>query len=83
MNIEKEITALKERNKRVESDKAWEGSFTRRGLIALITYGLACWFMHSIGVPDFYLNALIPTGGYILSTLTIPVVKNIWLKLRK
>ncbi|MBN2779472.1 MAG: hypothetical protein JXQ74_00185 [Alphaproteobacteria bacterium] len=83
MNFEKEIKKLQERNQKVESDKAWEGSYTRRVLIALITYGLACVFMASISVENFYLNALIPTGGYLLSTLTIPVVKKLWLNLRK
>ena len=83
MNFTKEIKKLKERNIRVESDKDWETSITRRFVIALITYAIAVYFMYSIKVPDYFLNALVPTGGYLLSTLTIPVVKNIWIKLRK
>lgn len=33
-NIEKEINSIKERNQKVEADKAWEKSFTRMFFIA-------------------------------------------------
>lgn len=26
------------------------------------------------------LNALIPTGGYLLSTLSLPLIKQVWLE---
>ena len=38
MNIEKEIKDIKERNKRVEKDKKWETSWTRRICIMILTY---------------------------------------------
>ena len=60
-------------------DKAWEGSKTRRGIIALITYVVASFFMMRIGVSDPFLNALVPTGGYLLSTLSLSVVKKWWI----
>ncbi len=37
-DIEKEIEKIKERNKRVEKDKAWETSWTRRICIMILTY---------------------------------------------
>ena len=37
-NIEAELRLIRERNSTVEKDKAWEGSFTRRILIAIFTY---------------------------------------------
>lgn len=76
----KEIEEIIQRNTRVEIDKAWETSWTRRGIIALITYTVAIIFMMRIGVTDAYLNALVPTGGYLLSTLSLPVAKRWWLK---
>ena len=82
MNLEKEIIKLQKRNKKVEEGKAWETSFTRRFFIAGITYLLAVLFMKNIEVPDFYFNALIPTAGYILSTLSLPFVKKLWRKLK-
>jgi hypothetical protein len=75
-----ELQIIYERNKRVELDKAWETSWTRRGLIAVVTYGVAVIFMYQINVPDAYLNALVPTGGYLLSTLSLGIVKRWWLK---
>jgi len=76
----KSIEEILERNSRVELDKAWETSRTRRGVIAIITYCVATLFMWRIGVEEPFLNALIPTGGYLLSTLSLGVIKNFWLK---
>ena len=36
-NLEKEIKEIKERNKRVELDKRWETSLTRRLCICILT----------------------------------------------
>ena len=38
MDLEKEIKKIQERNKRVELDKAWETSWTRRICIMILTY---------------------------------------------
>lgn len=37
-DLEKEIQEIKKRNKRVESNKAWETSWKRRVLLVLFTY---------------------------------------------
>ncbi len=80
-NLESEVKAIIERNKRVELEKAWETSKTRKFFIVLITYLLMCLTFHSIGVENFFMNAIIPTLGYFLSTLSLPVFKDCWLKL--
>jgi hypothetical protein len=77
--MKKEIEQLKERNKRVESDKAWETSITRRVIIALMTYIIIVIFLWTINVRNPWLNALVPTIGFILSTLTLPFFKKFWL----
>jgi hypothetical protein len=77
--METELKLIQERNKRVELDKAWETSFARRGFIAGITYGVAVLFMYKIGITDPFINALVPTGGYLLSTLSLPAVKRWWI----
>ncbi len=74
------IEQIFERNSRVEMDKAWETSKTRRTVIAGITYIVATFFMWRIGATDPYINALVPTGGYLLSTLSLPFIKKHWLK---
>ena len=74
------VENILKRNARVEMDKAWETSKTRRAVIAAITYLIAAGFMYRIGVADPLLNALVPTGGYILSTLSLPFFKEWWVK---
>ncbi len=74
------LEQIEERNRRVEADKAWETSKTRRAVIALITYTIAALFMYRIGIDNHLVNALVPTGGYLLSTLSLPFVKGWWLK---
>lgn len=76
--MDPELQHIQERNRRVELDKAWETSATRRSLIAGVTYVVAVLFMHQLGITDPFINALVPTGGYLLSTLSIPVVKSWW-----
>lgn len=73
-----DIRLLKERNVRVEADKAWETSMTRRLFIASVTYVIAAAYMHFIGLSDPFLGAFVPTGGYLLSTVTMPVLKTFW-----
>ena len=79
-NLEANIRALEDRNRRVEKDKAWEVSFTRRGFIAGTTYVAALLFMALNGMQNAPLQALIPAGAYVLSTLSLPPLKSWWLK---
>lgn len=75
-----EIEKIKERNKKVEAEKAWETSFVRKVSIAIFTYLFMCLFMWSIGVTNIFVNALVPTFGYLLSTLSMSFVKRFWIK---
>lgn len=78
MEIEKEIEAIKERNSRVETDKAWEKSWTQRLFIAAITYAVAIIWLILIDETIPYLKAVVPVAGYILSTLSLLVVRKWW-----
>jgi hypothetical protein len=78
--LKKEIESIKERNTRVEADKAWEVSFTRKGIIAVLTYLVIVLFFIAAGVTNPFVNALVPTLGFILSTLSLGIFKKIWLK---
>lgn len=80
--IEKEILNIKERNKRVEADKAWEVSWTRRLFIGVVTYVLAGIWLVMINDSYPWLKAFVPAVGYMLSTFSLPLVKNWWLKTR-
>jgi hypothetical protein len=78
--MEKGIELIEERNKRVEIDKAWETSKTRRIIIAFMTYIIIVIFLMVINVPNPWLIALVPTIGYVLSNLTVPFFKKWWIK---
>ncbi|MBI5465838.1 MAG: hypothetical protein HY974_00945 [Candidatus Kerfeldbacteria bacterium] len=77
--IEQELQAIKERNRRVEADKAWEVSWSRRLFIALGTYFIAALWLMLIQNTNPWLNAFVPVAGYLLSTLSLPFVKRWWL----
>lgn len=74
------IEALEARNKRVEADKAWETSFTRRASIAALTYLVVVSYMYAISVANPWVNAIVPVLGFLLSTLTISLLKQWWIK---
>jgi len=78
--VEQRIEKIEERNAKVEADKGWEGSLTRKALIAVFTYGVIGLFLEMIGVAKPWINAIVPTLGFILSTLTMPFFKKMWLK---
>jgi hypothetical protein len=78
--IEQAIQSLNERNIRVEAEKSWEVSFFRKALITIITYVIASLVLYIIGAQNFFLSALIPTVGYILSTQSLPVIKRWWIR---
>ena len=82
-DVEKRVTEIEKRNARVEMDKAWETSWVRRGLLMLFTYLSVGFYMQAIGIASPWLNAIIPSLGFLLSTLTLPFFKNLWVSLKK
>ena len=81
MNIEKEIELIKERIKRVELDKKWETSFTRRICICILTYVVVISYSYLIRYYDnIFLSSLVPVIGFTLSTLSLKLIRNIWYK---
>ncbi len=83
MISEARLKDIEARNRRVEADKAWETSWTRRGLIALFTYLALGLYLWAIRIPRPWLNAIVPTVGFLLSTLTLPWFKRLWLRRQK
>lgn len=71
-SLEQEITEIKQRNQKVESDKAWETSYMRRVLLFIFTYLAIGLYLRAIGVNNPWLNAIVPAVGFLLSTLTLP-----------
>ena len=81
MDLEKEINEIKERNKRVELDKAWETSWTRKICICILTYIVVIIYSYVIrNFDNILFSSLVPVIGFTLSTLSLKIVRNIWEK---
>lgn len=79
--LEKEIEMIKERNKRVELDKAWETSWVRRICICVLTYIVVVIYSFMIQkVSNVWLSSIVPVIGFTLSTLSLKFIRKIWEK---
>lgn len=77
--LKKEINEMQSRNKRVEADKAWETSWARKVLILILTYFVIVLFFFVAKLPNPFVNAIVPSVGFVISTLTMPLLKKWWL----
>lgn len=78
-DLEKRIEKIEERNKRVENDKLWETSITRKICICILTYLVVVAYSYIIKKYDnIFLSSLVPVIGFTLSTLSISFVRKIW-----
>ena len=80
--IVKRIETIEKRNQRVEMDKAWETSLTRKVVIAVLTYIMIVLFFFTAGLSKPFVNSIVPTVGFALSTFSIPYFKRIWFRRR-
>lgn len=78
--IESEIEKLKKRNARVELDKRWETSWTRKLLLIGFTYLTITIYFLVVGVANPLVNAVVPAIGFLLSTLALTYFKDVWKK---
>ena len=81
--LEDRVMLIEARNLRVTYDKAWEVSWTRRGLIAGVTYVCAFILLTILGHDGAYKHALVPVMGYLVSTFSLPPIKKIWIAHRE
>lgn len=77
-DIESRIAAIESRNLKVERDKTWETSITRRGSIAVLTYAVVVMYLTIIGSDNPFINGLVPVGGFLLSTLALGWIRALW-----
>ena len=82
MNCEEEIKKIQARNRKVELDKAWETSATRKISVAILTYLVMVLVMHSLKMENPFIGAIIPTLGFMLSTFSLDFIKEFWKKFR-
>ena len=75
-DLENEIAKIKERNKRVELDKAWETSWTRKICICILTYIVVVIYSYLINKNNnIWLSSLVPVIGFTLSTVSLNLVR--------
>lgn len=77
--VEERLEALEARNRRVERDKVWETSLERRGAVLLLTYVVIGVFLTLIAIARPWVNAIVPSIGFMLSTLTLTWLKRLWI----
>ena len=83
MDFEQEINKIKERNKRVETDKDWETSWTRRICICVLTYFVVVLYSWVISqISNIWLSSIVPVIGFTISTLSLKLVRKVWEKKR-
>ena len=73
------IQKIEERNVKVEAEKAWEVSWIRfwsNTAATYLTMNLLLWTINDSYPP---IHALVPTVGYVLSTLSIPYIRKWWI----
>ncbi len=78
--LKDEIIEIKKRNAKVEADKAWETSLSRKILVAVLTYAVIVLFFIAAELPKPFINPIVPTLGFLLSTLSVSYFKKLWLK---
>lgn len=77
--LKNRIEKIEKRNKSVETDKAWETSWTRRICIMILTYIIVIVYSYLIKKYDnILLSSLVPVIGFTLSTLSIRVIRKVW-----
>ena len=67
-SLETEIEKIKERNRRVEADKTWETSWTRRIFIGISAYIVIAIFLVIIRAEKPLISAIIPALAYPLDS---------------
>ena len=77
--LEHLIEEMNRRNYRVDLNKKWETSATRFMGVTAITYITMNLILWSIGGPYPPIHALVPTCGYMLSTLSLQRLKKYWI----
>ena len=81
--LQKQINDLKRRNFEKDRGKDFEGSYTRVLFLMVITYWTLFGYMALvIKSKNPYLDAIVPTVGFNISTWSLPYVKEWWIQAR-
>ena len=82
--LEKEIEQIKQRNQKVELDKKWETSITRKICICILTYIVVIIYSYLTSkIKNIFLSSLVPVIGFTLSTISLNFIRKLWEEKRK
>ena len=82
--LENEIEEIKLRNQKVELDKKWETSGTRKICIGILTYFVVVLYSYCINkISNIWLSSVVPVIGFGISTLSLGAIRKIWEKKNK
>jgi uncharacterized membrane protein len=79
--LERELELIKQRNVKLEADKAWEASWVRGVSISVMMYLVAAIYLYLVGTQRFWLHAFSPVLGFYLTVRSMPIIKKWWINL--
>ncbi len=80
-DLEEEIEKIKQRNAKVELDKKWKTSGTRKICICILTYIVVIIYSYLINkISNIFLSSLVPVIGFTLSTVSLNFIRKQWEK---
>lgn len=81
MSLEERVNKIEERNKKVELNKSWENSWTRRICIMILTYIVVVFYSYlTTKINNIFLSSLVPVIGFTLSTASLNIIRKLWEK---
>lgn len=76
MSLEERVNKIEERNKKVELNKSWETSWTRRICIMILTYIVVIFYSYlTTKINNIFLSFLAPVIGFTLSTALLNIIR--------
>ena len=78
MKLEERVENIEKRNKKVELDKSWETSWTRKICIMILTYIVVIIYSYLVRKHNnIFLSSLVPVIGFTLSTLSLKLIRKL------
>jgi len=78
--LEEQVQKLILLEKYIALQKKWDQSRIRITLNASGVYLVTVIFMHVLAIENPAVSALIPVFGYVITTISLPLVKKLWIK---
>ena len=79
MSLEERVNKIEEWNKKVELNKSWETSWTRRICIMILTYIVVVFYSYlTTKINNIFLSSLVPVIGFTLSTASLNIIRKLW-----